>query len=193
MASTPLLLACALLLGAEAPAPAGPVGDLPRSSIAAVLAHRGELGLSEAEVSELERRDEALEKQAARIREEFAASSHKPGNSGRGGERSGPSPDGMGKPLAPTAAALPEGSGAGGRGGKHHNGAGGSRSSSGSQDPAARAAAMQSRLDEADTAAWLAAETVLAESRREKARDVAEKYREAVADRRDTERARKDR
>ena len=47
--------------------PAPPL--LPRSSIAAVLAHRGELGLDDAEVKSLEERDAALQKRLAEIRE----------------------------------------------------------------------------------------------------------------------------
>jgi hypothetical protein len=43
---------------------------------------------------------------------------------------------------------------------------------------------MQAKIDEADTAAWLGAETLLPEPQREKARAVAEKYREALADQR---------
>ena len=42
--------------------------------------------------------------------------------------------------------------------------------------------------DDADTAAWLSAENVLDPSRRERARDVAEKYREALADQREADR-----
>ena len=172
-----LALACAVLLGAEAPvASPAPAVPLPRSSIAAVLAHRGDLGLTETEVSELEKRDEALQKQVARIREEFPSSSHEAGGSGGGGGGSSPT------------AAPPEGGGGGhhggGGGGRHHGGG-----SSGHPDPSARGAGLQSRLDDADTAAWLAAEPAIAESRREKARDVAEKYREALADRREAERA----
>ena len=183
MTPSSLALACAVLLGAEAPATSpGPGGPLPRSSIAAVLAHRGDLGLTDAEVSELEKRDEALQKQVAKIREEFPGSSH--GSGGPGGTGAGPSP----------MAAPPEGGGGGhhggGGGGRHHDGSGGS---SGRQDSAGRGAVLRSRLDDADTTAWLAAETVIAESRREKARDVAERYREALADRREAERAAKGR
>jgi hypothetical protein len=48
---------------------------------------------------------------------------------------------------------------------------------------------LQSKIDDADTAAWLAAGPLLPESRREKARDIAEKCRETLADRRESERA----
>jgi hypothetical protein len=158
MTLSTVAIACALLLGADAPpgASAAPA-TLSRSSIAAVLSHRGELGLTDAEVSELERRDETLQKQIEEIR----------------------------------AAALPEGSSGGGhRGGGLGGGRpAGGRGSATARDPSARAASLQSRLDDADTAAWLSAESVLAEARREKARDVAEKYREALADEREAKRA----
>jgi hypothetical protein len=49
-------------------------------------------------------------------------------------------------------------------------------------DAAARAAALQTQMDDADTAAWLDAEALLPEALREKARAIAEKYREALAD-----------
>jgi len=41
------------------------------------------------------------------------------------------------------------------------------------------------QLDNADTEAWLAAEVLLPEEKRARARDVAEKYREALADARE--------
>lgn len=72
-------------------------------------------------------------------------------------------------------------------------GMGGHRGSAGSQhparDPAERAAALQTQIDDADTAAWLAAEALLRESQREKARAVAEKYREELADEREAAKA----
>jgi hypothetical protein len=183
-----LALAGRLLLAAD-PVPAQTAAaPLPRSSIAAVLEHRGELDLTDAESRELERRDDALAKQQDDLREQFPAS-HRGGGSGAGGQRPGQAERGA-QPLSPTASALPEGTGGGGRrgggpGGGHR---GEGRSSAGAQDPAARAAALQSKLDDADTAAWLSAENVLDPSRRERARDVAEKYREALADQREADR-----
>ena len=52
-------------------------------------------------------------------------------------------------------------------------------------DPAGRASRLQMQLDNADTEAWLAAEVLLPEEKRARARDVAEKYREALADARE--------
>ena len=174
-------VACSLLLlsGDGAP-PSAPAAPLPRSSIAAVLAHRGALGLTEVEVAELERRDEALQKQLDDIREQLGAPS-RPGASAR---RSAPA-DRAAQPPSPSAAALPEGAGRGGRGGGRRGGGSGPEG----RDPSARAAQLQSRLDDADTAAWLSAEASLDASRREKAREVAAAYREQLADRREAERA----
>lgn len=50
---------------------------------------------------------------------------------------------------------------------------------------------MQAKIDEADTAAWLGAEEILPESQREKARALAEKYREALADQREAAKTRR--
>ncbi len=177
--------ACSLLLmGAEAtPAPSAAAAPLPRSSIAAVIAQRGALGLTDAEVADLEKRDDALQKQLDEIRDQLAASSRP----SAGSRRSAPSDRGS-LPLSPYASALPEGAGRGaGRGGGRRGGGSGAQEE---RDPAARASQLHSRFDDADTVAWLSAETVLAESRREKARGVAARYREQLADRREAERAR---
>jgi hypothetical protein len=171
-------VACSLLLLSAEGASTAP---LPRSSIAAVIAERGALGLTDAEVAELERRDEALQKQLGEIRDELPASPHP----GAGARRSAPE-DRRSQPLSPSAAALPQGAGRGvGRGGGRAGGGSGPKE----RDPADRGAQLQSRLDDADTAAWLSAETTLDPSRREKAREVAAAYREQLADRRDAEHA----
>ena len=175
-----------LLLRAEPSfAPSTSAVPLPRSSIAAVIARRGALGLTDGEVAELEKRDGALQKQLAEIRDSVDASS----GPGSGSRRSGA--DRGSQPLSPSASALPEGAG---RGGGRGGGWGGGRRGGGSgpredRDPAVRAAQLQARLDDADTAAWLSAETVLDQSRRDKAREVAARYREQLADRREAERA----
>jgi hypothetical protein len=88
-------------------------------------------------------------------------------------------------PQSPAAAARPEGTGLGGGLGRH-GGGGGHRGAAGASerlrpDPAA----LQAQIDDADTAAWLAAESSLREPQREPARAVAERYREALADERE--------
>lgn len=176
-----LALSLALLLEADSDGKARP--PLPRSSIAAVLAHRGELGLDDAEVKQLEARDAALQHQADELRQRAGAP---PGHGARRAEGPGPA-EARGAPGAqsPASTALPEGL-AGGAG--HHGGGRGGRRPGGdapARDPAARAAAVQTQLDDADTAAWLAAEPLLREEKREPARAVAEQYREELADRRE--------
>jgi hypothetical protein len=134
------LLAFALVavLGADAPPPR----ILSRSSIAAVIARRAELGLDDGQVRQLEERDAALHARLAELR-------GRPGGGGRYGA---------------------------GR----HGTAGGNPAAA----PSTRGADLQHQLDDADTQAWLEAESVLAERQREPARAVAEKYREARADQR---------
>ncbi|HEX7488134.1 MAG TPA: hypothetical protein VF400_13085 [Anaeromyxobacteraceae bacterium] len=92
--------------------------------------------------------------------------------------------------MSPVDSAHPAGIGGGGgrRGGGGmggHHGGGGERAA---QDPAARDSDLQARIDDADTSAWLAAEALLQESQRERARAIAEKYREALADEREAKR-----
>jgi len=109
-------------------------------------------------VKQLEDRDRALQKQIADLREEVGAA--KPHSRAGGGGRRG-----------------------GGMAG--HHGGGGQREA---QGPAAGASDLQAKIDDADTSAWLAAEALLQESQRERARAIAEKYREALADAREAKR-----
>jgi hypothetical protein len=177
-----LALALLAALGAD-PAPAPRL--LPRSSIAAVVARRGELGLDDGQVKQLEERDAALQRQLAEIRERFGQAQRLPGGQGR--PRPAGPPDGS-SPLPSPAerardpAAGPVPGGGGGRG-RH---AGGRRGAQGGRED--RAGELQRRLDDADTEAWLAAESVLAERQRDPARAVAERYREALADEREAAR-----
>ncbi len=190
-----LALSLSLLLQAEGVEPPRPPPPLPRSSIAAVLAHRGELGLDAAEVGQLEERDAALQKLAAELRQRSGAPpapAHGRDREARTVDRPTGAEGGTPPPMGPASAARPEGLGAGGghrgsgRGGRRPDGEG-----SATKSPAERATALQTQLDDADTAAWLAAEPLLRESKREAARAVAEKYREALADQRELGKARR--
>ncbi len=189
----PVLALLSRLAVDSPPTPPSPPRLLPRSSIAAVLARRGELGLDGAEVKRLEERDAALQKRLAEIREQSgAAESRGPGKAGRG-STARPSADAPAPPSSPSDPAH-DGAGSGSYGGGRHRGGGGygghrtEKASRPGQDPGTRAAQLQQRLDDADTAAWLEAETLLEKPHREPARDVAETYREALADQRDAER-----
>jgi hypothetical protein len=148
---------------------------LPRSSIAAVLAQGGTLGLTAEQVKELEKRDAALQKEQASIREKYAPPEG-------GTERSpvsfagpgGGAPPGSG-PAAPAAGAVPGGGGPGGRGkpppAKRPK----------AEDPSSRAARMTQELDDADTHAWLEVAARLPPALEEKATAVAARYREQLA------------
>ncbi|HTN52375.1 MAG TPA: hypothetical protein VML50_08245 [Anaeromyxobacter sp.] len=156
-------LACARAAPVPAPHPApAPAPRLPRSSIAAVLEHRAELALDEAQVARLEEAERGLEKELAAV----------PGS----------------RPAAPVGApageaARPPGRGHGGGGGEgqgKHGGRG--QGSPGGQDP-------DQRRDDADTRAFLQVEEVFRPEQRERAREIAEAYREARYDAREAARA----
>ncbi len=169
------LVACLVALGAacgSTPPPPKPVAAapdlpaLPRSSIAAVLLHRDELKLTDEQVKGLQEIDEQLAERAKAI-------SDRPSG--------GPRPDGG------VAAQGGRGGGlhmTGGRGGGGRGMAGGgyrgtpSGTPKGSRSP-------QERMDDADTRAYLQAEEeILAPEQRDRAREIAEKYREDLYDRR---------
>jgi hypothetical protein len=144
---------------------------LPRSSIAAILAHRGDLQLTDEQVQRLEERDDALEQRQAALRTAFARPRDGEASRQRGGQEGGQSP---------AQAAQPPGMGMGG--GRRH----GQRMAS---EPTARRPdpkALENQLDDNDMHAYLAAEAaVLTEKQRDPAREIAEQYREALYDQRD--------
>jgi len=169
------------------PSPPGPAQrplPLPRSSIAAVLARRGALGLDEQQVRALEARDEALTRETAELRRRLE----------RPPAHGGARPEGAGFSFGPGSGGHDgaEGSevgapGGGERGGPGHGAKGGRGGKPGGErrakeDPAARSAAVRRALEDADTAAWLEAEALLPERLRAPAREVAARYREALAD-----------
>jgi hypothetical protein len=132
-----------------------------------------------------------LQKQVAGLREQLAARTargHTGGGSPEDRPRSSPtgSDAGTPAPLSPSAAALPQG--ATGGGGHRGGGTGGHRGHGdrATKAPADSAPTLQTQIDDADTAAWLGAEPLLKEGQREKARAIAEAYREALADERET-------
>jgi hypothetical protein len=152
---------------------AAPLPPLPRSSLAAVLLHRDELQLSDDQVKAIQDLDEEL---AARAK---ALTDRPPG---------GARPDG--------GAGQPRGSGGGGgkrmhmMGGRGGSGSApqgtagsGFRGSSSGSPKGARS--LEERLDDADTRAYLQTEEeILNPEQRDRAREIAEKYREDLYDRR---------
>ncbi|HEY6001737.1 MAG TPA: hypothetical protein VIV57_02605, partial [Anaeromyxobacter sp.] len=133
------LLAAAAPSGAAEPSPKVPPKILPRSSVAAVLAHRGELGLDDDQIRRLERIDDDLQRRNAEVP---AAA---PGE--RGGRRAAGSPAGRGEPKRPP------------------------------PDP-------ERVRNDNDTAAYLQAEEILRPEQRDRAREIAERYREELYDQR---------
>ena len=198
-----LLLLAVAGCAASQPVPPALPGDLPplpRSSLVAVLAHRSELDLNDDQVAALEQADAELQQRLARLRAEGAVAAPpdragpaiqgpaggagapptgRPGggtSAGPGGFQLAPTPGGLG---GPTAAALP--------------GMGGGQAGSGG--PARRAAvrdqeALEARLDDADTSAFLKAEAALSPAQRERAREIATAFRERLFERRELLRGR---
>jgi hypothetical protein len=166
---TVLALACACgpSLRNPKPAPPPPPGSLPplpRSSIAAVLEHREELGLTVVQVGQLEDLDERLAQRNAVLHDAPA------------GQQTKPSPA---KPSQPGGLTMT----GGGRGGIRGRG---SRGGALNPERARPPESVEERMDDNDTHAYLEAEgIVLTPEQRERARDIAEDYREKLYDRRE--------
>jgi hypothetical protein len=156
-----LLSACAASRPSmgSVPPPSRTAKLLPKSSITAVLAHRSELGLDDEQVRRLEAIDVTLQRQQL----------------------------GVGMPTPSSAGASPRpdaGAGAGGdppsrKGGRHREGGPGR----GRRDPD-HASAPETTWDENDTAAYYRAEQILGPEQRDRAREIAEQYREELYDQR---------
>jgi len=181
-----LLAACAHAPAEDAspPVPAAPAPQPPldHSSIAAVLAHRGELHLSDDQAQRLEEMDRDLRAKNEAIRAEGSVV-HKAPATASAPQQNDPS---MTRPTTDPTASGP-GNTAGGRGmGRgHHRGAMGSAVQNGKRtDP-------ESRMDQNDTDAYFAAEALLSEGQRPRAREIAEEYREQLYDYREAVRAKR--
>jgi hypothetical protein len=151
--------------------------QLPHSSIAAVLARRAELGLTPAQVRDLERRDEALQREQGDIRERFSVPAGDPSAKSPLSFKGPGSGGGQGNPGGGTGGAP------GGRGG-HGKGTQGQKPKS--DGPGDRATRLAEELDTADTRAWLEAAAKLPPQLQDKATAVAEKYREELAEQRES-------
>jgi hypothetical protein len=161
---------------------------LPRSSIAAVVLHRAELGLTDEQVDGMEQRDQQREAENAAVnaavREEMEKKGQKRSSapSSTGGSGSGGAPQGM-----------HGGMGGGTHGGGMHGSRMGGRppaSGSGGGKEADRAATLEDRLDENDTKAYLDAESVFTEPQKARAREIASDYREQLYEQREKARSR---
>jgi hypothetical protein len=163
------------------PSGAGPPLPLPRSSIAAVLAKRGAIGLTATQVALLEKRDAELQREREAIMERFnppakdmpkkaGLTFNGPGKGGGAGGPPGGGPPGGG----------PGGGGPGGTGGAPPGGGPpGVREKE--SDPSNGMAKMEQEFDNADTRAWLEVAAQLPPAIEERATEVASQYREALA------------
>jgi hypothetical protein len=162
-----------------AAAPVASLPLLPRSSIAAVVLHREELGLSDDQVRDLELRDQQREKEDAAVRDEVEekqkaakAAASAPSTSGGGGA----------------------GTGSGGPSGGMRGGGMGRRGArGGGASPPAHVTtetSIEERLDANDTKAYLDVESAsLTEGQKDRAREIASEYREKLYERRELLRA----
>jgi hypothetical protein len=164
-----LLLGCAHQQPKPAPIDVSKLPPLPRSSIAAVLEHRGELGLSDEQVRKMGEIDAQRAKAQEELNEKGSEqhAQRQPSNARAGGGGMGMRGMGMGRR-----------GGMGGMGGYPRRGSG---------DDSQRApVTLQDRLDEIDTKAYLEVEEeVLGDLQRPHAREIAEDYREKVYERRE--------
>ena len=163
-----------------AASPAAGSAPLPRSSIAAVVLRRAELGLTDEQVGEMEKIDQEREQENAVAREELdkerkQSASGSPSAAGSGGGAA--SPQGMG------GRGMGGGMRGGGmRGGRMRGAIPASGTAAGKKTD--RQGILEDRLDENDTKAYLDAEGVLTEAQKDRARDIASDYRERLYEQR---------
>ena len=155
----------------------------------AVLEHRVELGLDEAQWSALEAADAELQQTFIRLRAESAqvtaliTASQVPSVPAKPLSGGATGPGGFGKTTGP--GSLGGAPGAGGPGAGGPGAAGGSPLGPARPDPRKVQAALEARLDQADAAAFFKAELVLTPAQRERAREFASGYRDRLYERRE--------
>lgn len=173
-------LSCATAKPVPLPPDPATLPPLPRSSLSAVLGHRGELGLTDEQVRLLQRLEDHLLAENAAIQEE--AKKEPPPEKRRREEPSAPPVDpGLSSPGGGM------GMGMGGRGGRHAS----QPHKTVAPTPTPADKSVQERLDDNDTEAYENAEqSVLEKAQAERAREIAEQYREALYDRREMARKR---
>ena len=165
---------------AAPPPPAKAPPPLPRSSIAAVVQHRGELGLTDQQIDAMETRDREREEEDRAVRaddekrrkaaQEAAQSGANARNAAPPGRMPGGGMRGGGMPGA----GMP----GGGMGGPH----GGHPPGGGAGTP--QGDSLEDRLDADDTKAYLDIEDLLTPAQREPAREIASDFRAQLYDRR---------
>ena len=162
------LLAPAGAVGADPAPPPPPLAH--RSSIAAVLAHRGTLQLTADQVKVLEHADSVLAREQDAVRTAAAVAADDAPRVAPGGKPPSPQPSGPGSPGAMS----------GGKVRPVTNRRSG-------PDPAE---VLAQQLDTLDAEAFLKVVETFPEPQREKAVDVASRYREQVYEHREREKAR---
>lgn len=170
LAAVALLLPAASTRGAD-PAPVAGAPLLPRSSVAAVLAQRGTLGLTAEQVKQLEQVDaklardqEAARNAASHAEDPKQAAPQRPPQGGSGPGPSGPGGMSGGKSRPPPQIRVSSGP--------------------------STAEILERQLDDLDTQAFLKVVESLPEAQREKAVDVASRYREQLFEQREREKGR---
>jgi hypothetical protein len=170
-----------------------PPEGLAHSSIAAVLAERAALGLSDMQVAQLEDLDGALMLERLALRRESDVASPGPPRArpetGRAlGQTAEPGRRDPGGPaMLPGGMGIP-GAGSGGPGMPRAMEAPGPRRVGPAPSETAPEDRNGARLDDADTRAWLRAEDALAPEQRERARAIASEYRARFYDQREAAR-----
>lgn len=169
------------------PPPAKPLPPLPRSSIAAVVLHRGDLNLTDEQIESMEKRDREREEEDRSLRAEdekrkkAAEESAKNGQNGPSGRAPGGGMRGGG--MRGGGGGMMPGGGMRGGGmppGGHGPGAGAGKP---------RGESIEDRLDANDTKAYLDIEDILAPAQRDAAREIASDFRAQLYDRREQQRA----
>lgn len=164
---------------AAPPQPAKALPPLPRSSIAAVVQHRGELGLTDQQIDAMETRDREREEEDRAVRAEdekrrkAAQEAAQSGANARNAAPPGRMPGG-----GMRGGGMPGGGMGGPRGG--HPPAGGAGTPQGES--------LEDRLDADDTKAYLDIEDLLTPAQREPAREIASDFRAQLYDRRQQQR-----
>jgi len=182
-----VLLALVVACVRGRPARPAPVPKRPPycSSVAAVLAHRAELGLTDEQVKKLEQLDDQLQVANATIRNENppldrAGRPDQPG--ARDGKR--PGDQEAGEMGGGPGMQMGGGRGMGPMGGRSPNAMGNS-----ADDAAKRTDDARKRMDDNDVKAFLDGEALLTGAQSSRAREIAEQYREQLYEWREATRA----
>ena len=163
----------------QAPVDPSTLPPLPRSSLAAVILHRSELGLTDDQVRELEQIDRRRESEDAAVRADLAAKAKPATTSPTSGG------GGTGNAGGATGSGMGGGRMGGMRGGRMGGGRGFRAPSNNGPSSGQRAVKLEDLLDDDDTKAYLDGEEVLTEPQREQAREIASDYRAQIYDRRE--------